>query len=141
MANVALPGNYVVRRLETGVFVVGRQWTAPANLSVADTLDFAKVPVNGRLLGIKAKSDTAIAGTIDIGDGTTVDRFLDGSNAMATADLVAEANEDIGEVLSASAEITLRITFLTAAPAQGDIINAWALVTMDPFTIDSGPAA
>ena len=138
MANVAVPSNAVTRRLVNGVFIASRTWTAPANLSANDTLDIAVVPSGARITGIKVKSSAAIAGTIDIGDGTTVDRFLDGNNALATANLVAEANEDLGETLSA--DTTVRITFLTAAPASGNVLVAWVEATVDDLPADSTAA-
>lgn len=138
MANVGIPSNQVTRKVENGVYISGRVHTVPANLTAADTMDVAVVPAGARIVGIHAKSDTAIAGTIDIGDGTTVDRFLDGDNSLATADLVASANEDLGEVLSA--DTTVRITFLTAAPAATDVITAWVEMTFDPLSADSEAA-
>lgn len=142
MANVALPTNHIARRVVTGVFIDGIVYTVPANMSNDDTLDFAIVPAGARLLGIKAKTDSAIASqVIDIGDGTTVDRFLDGSTAFQTAELVATANEGLGEVLSATADTTLRITFLADAPAATDVITAWAEIAFDDLQAHAGVAA
>ncbi len=138
MANVALPSNSVPRRQINGVYADGRVHTAAANLSAGDTMDVAVVPAGGRIVGIHVQSDTAIAGTIDIGDGTTVDLFLDGSNALATANLVADANENLGETLAA--DTTVRITYLTAAPAAGDVVTAWVEMTLDDLQADSEAA-
>lgn len=138
MANVPIPSNAVTRRQVNGVFINGRVHTVPANLSAADTMDIAVVPAGARITGIKIKSDTAIAGTIDIGDGTTVDRFLDGSNALATANLVGSANEDLGEKLAA--DTTVRVTFLTAAPAATDVLTAWVEMTVDDLNTDTEAA-
>ncbi len=138
MANVALPSNKVARRNINGSYIDGRTWTAPAALSAGDTLEVATIPAGGRPVAIHVQSDTAIAGTIDIGDGTTADLYLDGDNSLATANLVAQANESLGEEVSA--DTTVVITFLTAAPAQGDVITAWVEMSLDKLAADSGVA-
>lgn len=142
MANVALPSTHINRRVLTGVFTDGRIHTVPSNLSANDTFEIGVVPAGARLLGVHLKNSAATATmTVDIGDGTTADRFLDGSTALQTADLVASANEDLGEVLSATADTTITATFLTAAPDATDVLLGWIECTFDNFESDTEAAA
>ena len=141
MANVPIPSNTVTRKIINGVFIAGRVHTVPSDLSASDTFDIAVVPAGARLLGVKIKNSAATASlTVDIGDGTTADRFLDGSTALQAADVVASANEDLGEVLSATAETTIRATFLGAVVGATDVITAWVEMTFDPLDADAEAA-
>jgi hypothetical protein len=140
MANIAIPENVVTRRIENGMFIAGRVHTVAANLAANDTMDIARVPAGARITGIKIKASAATASlTIDIGDGSTVDRFLDGSTALQTADLVGSANEDLGEVLAA--DTTIRVTFLGAAVQAANVITAWVEATLDSLPSTNNAAA
>lgn len=142
MANIPLPSNKVTRRNVTGVYIDGRVHTVPSNLSASDTMDIAVVPAGARLLGVHIKNSAATASlTVDIGDGTTADRFLDGSTALQTADVVASANEDLGEVLSTTDDTTIRATFLGAVVGATDVITAWCEISLDDLPADSQAAA
>jgi hypothetical protein len=142
MANIAIPSNKTPRRIENGKFADGRVHTVAANLSQNDTMDVAVVPAGARVLAIKAKTDTAISsGTIDIGTTSSAEQF--GADVtFAVAETVASAPLGMGDVLSTTADTTIRIRFNSAAaPAATDVITAWVEMTMDDFPADSEAAA
>lgn len=140
MANFALPTNAIVRRIENGLFVVGREWTAPAGVAQNDTLEFANVPPNARVLAITANTSVAISsGTVSIGTVATAARFAS-AITFATAFASAVANLGLGQVLSATDNTLLRLTFTSAAvPAVTDIVRAYALLSLDEFITAAAP--
>ncbi len=135
MANVPLPASDIPRRVLTGTFSIGRVHTPLANMAANDTMEIGVIPAGGRLIGAHIKCDTAVAGTVDIGTVATVDLYMDGSAALATAELVGSADEALGDVVSV--DTLVRATFLTAAPDAGEVVTAWLQVTFDSFEGDS----
>lgn len=141
MANVALPSTHIVRRGVVGTFIDGRTHTVQANMSANDTFEMGVVPANARILDAGLMVDAAVAGTVDIGDGTDADRFQDGDNSAATARGVVRADLEMGVVLSADDDTTIVATFLTAAPAADDVVISWVEVAFDDLDDDTVAAA
>lgn len=140
MANVPLPAGTPTRRTINGQLPTGREHTYQAAGAANDTIEIGIVGAGQRLLGAHLRADAAIAGTVDIGTTADPDRFLDGSASMATANQVANANLNLGEVLDADNDTTIIATFLTAAPAADDVVIGWLDVAADGLDTDTEAA-
>lgn len=140
MANIPLPSSHIVRRGVVGNFNDGREHTVQANGSAGDTFEMGVVPAGARFMDGGLTVDNAVAGTVDIGDGTDADRFQDGDNSAATARGVVRPDLELGQVLDPDNDTTIVATWLTAAPAADDVVTSWVTVTFDDFDDDTEAA-
>jgi len=103
----AVASGLMVERFKAGsVLCRSAKYTASAALAANDIIKMVPVPEGARLLRIDYKFSAFGAGrTLDIGDATTVDKFVDGDDVSAAGtDSVV-----LDEVLSADAVVQAKV--------------------------------
>ncbi|MGI9451989.1 MAG: hypothetical protein ACR2QH_15315 [Geminicoccaceae bacterium] len=131
MAAFNLPSTSLARRAVQGVVAAGRVFVPAANLAATDTIEICKLPANARVLDIIVGHTSAATMTIDVGDGTDVDKYLDGVVIASAA--VGRLNEGVTGLMdfnTAEVTVTLTVNAITTPNTTGEV-NAVVLYSQD----------
>jgi len=102
-------------------------YTIPASGApgIGDLVEMISMPEGAIILDVVVAADGGTASmTIDVGDATTVDRFIDGLDASAALITSLSSAGDVanaGVGFEYTSEDTIDITFNTAAPTAADV--------------------
>lgn len=115
--------------LDMAAITAARAAAGATALADNDILEVIRVPAKTLVLAAGLDVTTAEGGTctIDVGDGDTVDGFLDGVNANTVASYASSGNGEAYEMgkYYAAAD-TIDVKFINAADAA--VMRVWALL-------------
>lgn len=109
--------------------------TLTSNLAIGETLELCKVPRGARIIGghaaWEAMTTGAGAATMELGDGTTANKYLEATSvdAAGASDFADTLGRNYGELVAN--EFTLTATASVEAWASGQAIAGHILVVTD----------
>ena len=119
--------NMVSVTLDIDNIVAARLAAGATALAATDTL--AVIPLQAKTYvivgGVDITTASGVTSTIDIGDGTDVDGYIDGADCTSVASAAKATGYTAGKYY-ATAD-TIDVLFNTAIP-NGAVIRVWALV-------------
>lgn len=99
-------------------------FTAPAGMAAADTVRLTRLNGRGRLFGGKVVTDGLGATvTLDLGDGTTANKYLDGGDVAAATELDFGHTDALEYGEKPTATFDLTGTFGVAGPTEGQVLK------------------
>ena len=118
--------DHIPARAGIGLVAVTSTLAVTTGLAAADTINLMLIPAGATILEVIAATDADLGSTmtIDIGDATDVDRFIDGGVfTTSTGNLVRAGNATAapaGHGYTYTAETALLATVVTAAAGTTD---------------------
>lgn len=130
-SDLAISKNYGEHDTPKGVVLASKAtYTVPAGgLSADDLVKMNPIPNGATVLDVIVQGSAGTATmTIDVGDGTTADKFIDGQDASAA--FLARLSKAGGCGVTYSAAGWIYIKFLTAGPTATHVYTCTVLYRM-----------
>lgn len=116
--------------LRVGLVAVTRTYSVSASLSVGDVIQMIKVPANATPVYVAMSSGSG-QGVVDVGDGVSTNRYINGYLNSANALLITINRSFVPYTYSTDDTIDITVSAVSTGVATGGF-NMIAIFSMNP---------